>query len=221
MGLFQKNAHGKFDCTEKGCDRVGANGFDRPTGLGAHRKSKHGIIGQSHSAVSVRERQATGPNSWGKYECPHKDCDRKGHNGFPNTMTLGRHLQAKHGQPGQSETVKYKRRKEEQALAIREPEPAFNPPVRRGRPPRPDHQVHIETPAASEEDRLHYCPGCGYDLMAAKMHLHPAIRTNAYIFCPQCKINLAVVSTVLRPEMQAIAPEHVMALVEVARRVSA
>jgi hypothetical protein len=150
-------------------------------------------------------------NAFGKYDCPERACDRKGEKGLPHPQGLGRHLQAIHGQPGRGpEAERRRERKDETALA------------RRGEAPR--HAVAdvcvepISPPSLT--DPLHYCPGCGFDLDAAKQHLHPSIRDNAYIRCPQCRTNLAVVSAVLRPEIQTIPPERAMALVEAARRVS-
>ncbi|MGE5611048.1 MAG: hypothetical protein ACM359_17490 [Bacillota bacterium] len=218
----QRNTHGKLDCPDPGCERVGQRGFDGPQGLGSHLKTAHGIAGSSASTLAARrakDRARSEPNTWGKHNCPERHCDRKGQNGLPTPQALGRHLQAMHGQPGSGPEAKRRRRRgAEPGTLARMDHHQGN-----GSHSREHSKIHVAVeslPSPAHADPLHYCPGCGFDLDAAKQHLHPSVRANAYIRCPQCRTNLAVVSAVLRPDIQAIQPEHAMALVEAARRVS-
>jgi hypothetical protein len=52
---FERNAAGKYECPQEGCERKGENGFDRPQAVGAHLKFTHGIAGSSASTVAARK----------------------------------------------------------------------------------------------------------------------------------------------------------------------
>jgi hypothetical protein len=219
----QRNTYGKIDCPQPGCERIGQRGFDGPQGLGSHLKATHGIAGSSVSTLAAKRAKDRGrsePNTWGKHDCPERHCDRKGQNGLPTPQTLGRHLQAIHGQPGSGPEAERRRKHKGETTALARIERRHRGDTEASRHEHMEVHVAMEATQPAHADPLHYCPGCGFDLDAAKQHLHPSVRANAYIRCPQCRTNLAVVSAVLRPDMQAIQPEHAMALVEAARHVA-
>lgn len=148
-------------------------------------------------------------NASNKYDCPEPGCNRTGANGFTSPQGLGQHRLTAHGTPGASSTALAKR----QSRSI----------TSRGHEQDNTHthaRVHVSQPTPPIHDNLHYCPGCGYDIESAKMHLHPSVRSMAYIRCPQCKVNLAIVSAALHPELQAIDPEKALVLLEVVRRIA-
>lgn len=218
----QHNTYGKLDCPQPGCERIGQRGFDGPQGLGSHLKTTHGIAGSSTSTLAAKrakDRRRTEPNTWGKLDCPERHCDRKGQNGLPTPQALGRHLQATHGHPGSGPEAERRRKRKGETTTMARMDRHRGDHETNGHE-RSEVHVAVEAMPPAYADPLNYCPGCGFDLDAAKQHLHPSVRANAYIRCPQCRTNLAVVSAVLRPDIQAIQPEHAMALVEAARRVS-
>jgi hypothetical protein len=52
--LEGKTGDARFPCPEPGCDAVGDKAPKSPQGLGAHRRSVHGVVGSSPTAVANR-----------------------------------------------------------------------------------------------------------------------------------------------------------------------
>jgi hypothetical protein len=82
----------KFTCPE--CEEV----FDSARILGAHRRSKHGVLGSAPSTIYARNKKKEAEKSAAEhpYKCP--ECPAS----FPLAVSLGTHRRSKHGVLGRT-----------------------------------------------------------------------------------------------------------------------